>query len=126
MKSKSRRRLRRHVNAQPQPNWRRARARPRMCMCRPQAHSHPHQPQHGAPLRQIEGAGDGAPRCRGGDLETRTTLAYAAALKAAGVNTLLREYGDLNHGFFSFTAISKASEAASDQLCDDLLAIMKA
>lgn len=60
------------------------------------------------------------------DFLYQDNLAYAAALKAAGVNTLLREYEDLNHGFFSFTAISKASEAASDQLCDDLLAIMKA
>ncbi len=40
----------------------------------------PHQPQHRAPLCQIEGAGDGAARRRGGDLETRSTLAYAIAL----------------------------------------------
>lgn len=59
------------------------------------------------------------------DFLYKDNLAYAAALKAAGVQTLLREYGDLNHGFFSFTAISKASEVAADQLCDDLLGIMK-
>lgn len=53
-------------------------------------------------------------------------MAYANALQATGVPVLLRQYADLNHGFFSFCAISKASEAASDQLCDDLLAIMKA
>ena len=60
------------------------------------------------------------------DFLYQDNLAYATALKAAGVQTLLRTYGNLNHGFFSFTAISQASEAASDQLCDDLLALMSA
>lgn len=47
-------------------------------------------------------------------------LAYAAALKAAGVPLLMRVYGNLNHGFFSYTAVSHESAAAADQLCDDL------
>lgn len=47
-------------------------------------------------------------------------MAYAAALRAAGVDLLLREYPDLNHGFFSYTAISAPSEAAANQLCADL------
>jgi acetyl esterase len=41
-------------------------------------------------------------------------------LQAAGVPVLLRQYADLNHGFFSFCAISASSEAASNQLSDDL------
>ena len=47
-------------------------------------------------------------------------LNYAAALRKAGVPVLLREYTNLNHGFFSYTAISAASEVAADGLCDDL------
>jgi acetyl esterase len=47
-------------------------------------------------------------------------LAYAARLREAGVPLLLREFADLNHGFFSYTAISPASEAAANLLCDDL------
>ena len=47
-------------------------------------------------------------------------MAYANLLGAAGVPVLLRQFPTLNHGFFSYTAISPASEAASDQLCSDL------
>ena len=54
------------------------------------------------------------------DFLYQDNLAYAAALKAAGVPLLMRVYGDLNHGFFSYTAVSQASAAAADQLCDDL------
>lgn len=45
---------------------------------------------------------------------------YARLLGAAGVPVLLRQYASLNHGFFSYTTISSASEAASNQLCADL------
>ena len=54
------------------------------------------------------------------DFLYQDNLAYAAALKAAGVPLTMRVHGDLNHGFFSYTAISPASAAAADQLCDDL------
>jgi len=47
-------------------------------------------------------------------------LAYAALLRAAGVDVLLREYPTLNHGFFSFTRVSDGSLQASQQLCADL------
>jgi acetyl esterase len=51
-------------------------------------------------------------------------MAYAKALQAAGVPLLLRQFPNLNHGFFSYTAISPASEAASEQLCADLKALL--
>ena len=54
------------------------------------------------------------------DFLYQDNLAWAAALREAGVELLLREYPTLNHGFFSYTAISKASAQAADQLCDDL------
>ena len=47
-------------------------------------------------------------------------LAYGARLREAGVALCLREFPDLNHGFFSYNAISAASEAASNLLCEDL------
>jgi acetyl esterase len=47
-------------------------------------------------------------------------VAYVAALRAAGVPLILREYPDLNHGFCSTAGISKASNAAAEQICDDL------
>lgn len=58
------------------------------------------------------------------DFLYRDNLAYAQALREAGVPLLLREYPTLNHGFFSYTAISPASAVAADQLCDDLRALM--
>ena len=54
------------------------------------------------------------------DFLYQDNLAYAAALKGAGVSLQMRVYGDLNHGFFSYTAVSPASAVAADQLCDDL------
>jgi acetyl esterase len=51
-------------------------------------------------------------------------MAYASALMAAGVALTLRVYPNLNHGFFSYTAISQASEQASEQLCADLKALL--
>ena len=47
-------------------------------------------------------------------------LAYAAALRSAGVPTVLREYPDLVHGFFGMGAISASAKKAADELCRDL------
>jgi acetyl esterase len=52
------------------------------------------------------------------------SVAYTAKLREAGVPVIYREYPNLNHGFFSFTAISPACAAASDQLCDDLRSLL--
>ena len=60
------------------------------------------------------------------DFLYQDNMAYANALQAAQVPVLLRQYPDLNHGFVSFVQISKASEQAADQLCDDLRAQMQA
>lgn len=53
-------------------------------------------------------------------------MAYVKLLQAANVPLLVRQYPTLNHGFFSYTAISPACEAAANQLCDDLRAHMLA
>jgi acetyl esterase len=47
-------------------------------------------------------------------------MAYAATLRAAQVPLLLREFPTLNHGFFSYTAISDVSLRAAQTLCADL------
>jgi acetyl esterase len=47
-------------------------------------------------------------------------LAYATALRSAGVPTVLREYPDLVHGFFGMGAVSAGAEKAADELCRDL------
>ena len=47
-------------------------------------------------------------------------LAYATALRAAGVPTVLREYPELVHGFFGMGAISAGAQKAADELCRDL------
>jgi acetyl esterase len=60
------------------------------------------------------------------DFLYRDNLAYAAALREAGVPLVLREYPNLNHGFFGYTAISKSSEAAANELCADLRRLMTA
>jgi acetyl esterase len=52
------------------------------------------------------------------------SVAYAAKLREAGVPTIYREYPSLNHGFFSYTAISPACAEASDQLCADLKSLL--
>ncbi|MFO1161960.1 MAG: alpha/beta hydrolase [Reyranellaceae bacterium] len=54
------------------------------------------------------------------DFLYKDNLAYAEALRAAKVPLVYREFPTLNHGFFSYTAISPACAAAADQLCDDL------
>jgi acetyl esterase len=54
------------------------------------------------------------------DFLYRDNLAYAAALRAAKVPLVFREFPTLNHGFFSYTAISSICEAAAEKLCQDL------
>jgi acetyl esterase len=54
------------------------------------------------------------------DFLYQDNLAYAQVLRAAGVPVTLREYPTLNHGFFSYTAISPASLEAALQVCKDL------
>src|SRR5471032_7363 len=54
------------------------------------------------------------------DFLYRDNLAYAAALRAVKVPLVFREFPTLNHGFFSYTAISPVCEAAAEQLCQDL------
>lgn len=51
-------------------------------------------------------------------------LAFAAALQAAKIPLIYREFPTLNHGFFSYTAISPACAAAADQLCKDLRGLL--
>ncbi|MFN0184341.1 MAG: alpha/beta hydrolase [Aquabacterium sp.] len=53
-------------------------------------------------------------------------VAYAQALRDAGVPLTWREFPTLNHGFFSFTAISTDSLAASQLLGADLKALLDA
>ena len=59
------------------------------------------------------------------DFLYQDSLAYAQALQAAAVETRLRVFPTLNHGFFSYTAISKDCAAAADSLCDDLAELMR-
>jgi acetyl esterase len=59
------------------------------------------------------------------DFLYKDNLAYVAKLKADGAEVLLRDFPTLNHGFFSFTAISKDSEEAANQLCADLKALLE-
>jgi len=47
-------------------------------------------------------------------------MAYAKLLREAGVPLTLREFPTLNHGFFSYTAVSKVSLDAAQLLCADL------
>ena len=58
------------------------------------------------------------------DFLYQDNLAYAAALRAAKVPLIYREFPTLNHGFFSYTAISPACAAAAEQFCDDLRGLL--
>ncbi|MEY4653732.1 MAG: Carboxylesterase NlhH [Pseudomonadota bacterium] len=60
------------------------------------------------------------------DFLYQDNLRYVARLREEGVPVLLRDYPTLNHGFFSYTAISRDSETAALQLCADLRAQMLA
>ena len=50
--------------------------------------------------------------------------AYAELLRQAGVPLIFREFPTLNHGFFSYTAISDASLAAAQLVCSDLAKLL--
>ena len=54
------------------------------------------------------------------DFLYQDNLAFVAALRQAKVPLIYREFPTLNHGFFSYTAISPACAAAADLICDDL------
>jgi len=54
------------------------------------------------------------------DFLYQDNLAFAAALRAARVPLTFREFPTLNHGFFSYTAISPVCEAAAERVCQDL------
>jgi acetyl esterase len=54
------------------------------------------------------------------DFLYQDNLAYAEKLRADGVPLVLRDYPNLNHGFFSFVTISEVSRKAADELCGDL------
>jgi acetyl esterase len=56
------------------------------------------------------------------DFLYQDNLAYAEVLRKAKVPLTYREFPTLNHGFFSYTAISKDCEAAAQWLCRDLKA----
>lgn len=59
------------------------------------------------------------------DFLYQDNMDYANLLDAAKVPVLLRQYPDLNHGFFSYTAISESSALAAQQLCADLRDLMR-
>jgi acetyl esterase len=54
------------------------------------------------------------------DFLYQDNMTYAAALQQAGVPVLLRQFDNLNHGFYSYTAISTWCEAAANLVSDDL------
>jgi len=71
-------------------------------------------------LAPLEGVAPAIMAVGSHDFLYRDNLAYAAALRAARVPLVFREFPTLNHGFFSYTAISPVCEAAAEQLCKDL------
>ena len=58
------------------------------------------------------------------DFLYQDSVTYAAKLREVRVPLIYREFPNLNHGFFSYTAISPASAAAADQLCGDLRSLL--
>ena len=56
------------------------------------------------------------------DFLYKDNVAYAEVLRKANVPLTYREFSTLNHGFFSYTAISKDSLVAAQLLCHDLKA----
>ena len=60
------------------------------------------------------------------DFLYKTNLAYAAALRAAKVPLIYREFPTLNHGFFSYTGVSPVCEAAAERICADLRDVLAA
>ncbi len=74
-----------------------------------------HAPSHAGLAPAIIGVGPH-------DFLYKDNVAYAEVLRKAGVSVTYREFPTLNHGFFSYTAISKDSLAAAQLLCQDLKA----
>jgi acetyl esterase/lipase len=74
-----------------------------------------HAPSHAGLAPAIIGVGTH-------DFLYKDNVAYAKVLRDAGVAVTYREFPTLNHGFFSYTAISKDSLAAAQLLCQDLKA----
>jgi acetyl esterase len=58
------------------------------------------------------------------DFLYRDNMAYAELLRKAGVPLTLREFPTLNHGFFSYTGVSKVSLEAAALLCADLAKLL--
>ena len=58
------------------------------------------------------------------DFLYQDSVAYNAKLQDAAVAVIYREFPTLNHGFFSYTAISPACLAAADLICDDLAGLI--
>ncbi len=54
------------------------------------------------------------------DFLYQDNLAFLAALRTAKVPLTFREFPTLNHGFFSYTAISPVCAEASERICRDL------
>ena len=51
-------------------------------------------------------------------------LAFARKLRQAGATVILREFPSLNHGFFSYTGVSRVSLDAAQILCRDLKGLL--
>ena len=75
-------------------------------------------------LARLEGAAPAILGVGPYDFLYQDNLAYVAALRAAKVPLVYREFPTLNHGFFSYTAISPVCAAAADQICDDLRGLL--
>jgi acetyl esterase/lipase len=71
-------------------------------------------------LAQLDGVAPAIMGVGPHDFLYQDNLAYAAVLRTAKVPLVWREFPTLNHGFFSYTAISAVCEAAAEQLCRDL------
>jgi acetyl esterase len=75
-------------------------------------------------LARLEGAAPTIMAVGSHDFLYQDNLAFAAALRAAKVPLVLREFPTLNHGFFSYTAIAPVCEAAAELVCRDLLELL--
>jgi acetyl esterase/lipase len=75
-------------------------------------------------LARLEGAAPAIMGVGRHDFLYQDNVAFAAVLRAAKVPLIYREFPTLNHGFFSYTAISPACAAAADQLCKDLRGLL--
>jgi acetyl esterase/lipase len=81
-------------------------------------------PKASPALAQLEGVAPAILAVGPHDFLYQDNLAFVAALRAAKVPLIFREFPTLNHGFFGYTAISPASAAAADQICDDLRGLL--